>query len=219
VISTQEDERKRISRDLHDHLGQELTALRLRMSLLRDKYAQGDEAQRDFAQLEEMAQNIDEEVEFLTWELRPAAMEELGLEVALQNFINEWSEHFEVPTDFKIDRDSEKRLSPVAEINLYRIAQESLNNIAKHAEATQVNVRLADIDHSVELIIEDNGKGFEVEEKANKMKGIGLLGLGERAALLQGEVEIESAPGKGTVIQVRVPNHYEDPVTSQLNQN
>jgi PAS domain S-box-containing protein len=217
VISTQEDERKRISRDLHDHLGQELTALRLRMSLLRDKYAQSEDAGRDFAKIEEMAKNIDEQVEFLTWELRPAAMEELGLEVALQNFINEWSDHFEVPADFKIDRDSEKRLPPVAEINLYRIAQESLNNIAKHAEATHVKVTLADVDHSVALIIEDNGIGFKVEEKANKMKGIGLLGLGERAALLQGEVEIESAPGRGTVIQVLVPNNYDDHVTSQLN--
>jgi PAS domain S-box-containing protein len=212
IINTQEDERKRISRDLHDHLGQELTALRLRMRLLKDKYGKDDQSFKDISAVEDMLKEIDEQVEFLTWELRPAAMEELGLEAALHNFVVEWSEHFDTPVDLRVRRKSDKRLAPVAEINLYRIAQESLNNIAKHAGASHVNVILADVDHSVALTIQDDGVGFEVDDKANKMKGIGLLGLGERAALLNGEVEIESAPGNGTTILVRIPASYDEPL-------
>jgi PAS domain S-box-containing protein len=216
IINTQEDERKRISRDLHDHLGQELTALRLRMRLLKDKYSKDEQWTKDISTVEDMLKGIDEQVEFLTWELRPAAMEELGLEAALQNFVAEWSEHFDTPVDLRVRRKSDKRLTPVAEINLYRIAQESLNNIAKHAGASHVNVILADVDHSVALTIQDDGVGFEVEDKANKMKGIGLLGLGERAALLHGEVEIESAPGNGTTILVRVPVSYDEPIPNPM---
>jgi len=132
-------------------------------------------------------------------------IDELGLEASLENFVYEWSDHFKIPAEFSLRRKTERRLAPVAEVNLYRIAQESLNNIAKHAKATKVNVTLAEEDHTIALIIVDDGVGFEVEDKANKMKGIGLLGLGERAALLEGEVEIESAIGKGTAIHVRVP--------------
>jgi signal transduction histidine kinase len=209
VINTQEDERKRISRDLHDHLGQELTGLRLRIQLLKDKYAGEQDISDEIEALQTIAAGLDKTVDFLTWELRPASIDELGLEIALQNFVKEWSEHFNIPVKLAIDRKPEKRLAPVAEINLYRIAQESLNNVAKHAKASAVNVKLADIDHTVSMIIEDDGVGFPVEEKANTARGIGLIGLGERAALLNGEIEIESAQGKGTLIQVRIPADFQ----------
>ena len=209
VINTQEDERKRISRDLHDHLGQELTGLRLRIQLLKDKYAGEQDISDEIEALQTIAAGLDKTVDFLTWELRAASIDELGLEIALQNFVKEWSEHFNIPVKLTIDRKPEKRLAPVAEINLYRIAQESLNNVAKHAKASAVNVKLADIDHTVSMIIEDDGVGFPVEEKANTARGIGLIGLGERAALLNGEIEIESAVGKGTVIQVRIPADFQ----------
>ena len=209
VINTQEDERKRISRDLHDHLGQELTGLRLRIQLLKDKYAGEQDISDEIEALQTIAAGLDKTVDFLTWELRPASIDELGLEIALQNFVKEWSEHFNIPVKLTIDRKPEKRLAPVAEINLYRIAQESLNNVAKHAKASAVNVKLANIDHTVSMIIEDDGVGFPVEEKANTARGIGLIGLGERAALLNGEIEIESAVGKGTVIQVRIPADFQ----------
>jgi PAS domain S-box-containing protein len=210
IMNTQEDERKRISRDLHDHLGQELTGLRLRIELLKEQYGKDDKTLEAIEAVEAIAENIDKTVDFLTWELRPASIDELGLEAALRNFVNEWSDHFNIPAELNLNRRHGRRLAPVAEINLYRIAQESLNNIAKHARASKVNVTLADEDHSVALTIEDDGVGFEVEEKASKLKGIGLLGLGERAALLEGEVEIESAVGEGTAIHVRIPAIFHD---------
>jgi signal transduction histidine kinase len=105
---------------------------------------------------------------------------------------------------------SDKRLALEIEVNLYRIAQEALNNIAKHAQASNVSIVLDKLADKVVLIIEDNGIGFDVEEKVSKVRGLGLIGMGERAALVNGELEIESAIGSGTTIYVRVPASYEN---------
>jgi PAS domain S-box-containing protein len=208
VVETQEDERKRISRDIHDHLGQELTALRLRLAAMSSTAGDDPVLHEHLTELRELTEQIDSTVDFLAWELRPNAVTEVGLIESLHNFVDEWARQFKVKAEFKAFRLSQERLAPVAEINLYRIAQESLNNIAKHADASNVSVLLERRDGNVALIIEDDGKGFEVEEKANRSKGLGLLGMGERAALLQGEVEIESAPGHGTTVHVRIPAHF-----------
>ena len=208
VMITQEDERKRISRDLHDHLGQKLTALRLRIEILNSAVEQNGPFVEHLQKVQQLAKEIDADLDFLAWELRPAAIDELGLEVALANFIDEWSAHFGIPSKFNLNRSAEKRLASAAEINLYRIAQEALNNVAKYADASKVRVTLADEDHSVILTVEDDGVGFDPEEEANKEKGLGLVGMGERAAILQGELRIESAGGKGTRIHARIPAMY-----------
>src|SRR5215203_1553579 len=126
VMITQEEERKRISRDLHDHLGQKLTALRLRVEVLKSQVAENEQLQDQVLHLQDLARDIDADVDFLAWELRPAAIDELGLEVALQNFVNDWSKHFGIEANFNLDRNVNKRLAAAAEINLYRIAQEAL---------------------------------------------------------------------------------------------
>ncbi|MFL6374393.1 MAG: PAS domain-containing sensor histidine kinase [Pyrinomonadaceae bacterium] len=208
VVETQEDERKRISRDIHDHLGQELTALRLRVEAMNSTLGDNRELHEHMAKLRELTEQIDSTVDFLAWELRPNAVTEVGLQESLHSFVDQWSRQFKVKAEFKALKLAQQRLQPVAEINLYRIAQESLNNIAKHADASNVSVLLERRDGNVALIIEDDGKGFEVAEKADRSKGLGLLGMGERAALLQGEVEIESSPGHGTTVHVRIPAHF-----------
>jgi PAS domain S-box-containing protein len=210
VMITQEDERKRISRDLHDHLGQKLTALRLRMEIMSHELEEQPELKQKFLQVQEMAKEIDAEVDFLAWELRPAAIDELGLEVTLQNFIDEWSRLSNVDADFVAKRTSSRRLAAPAEINLYRIAQEALNNILKFAQASRVQVALADDDGWVELIVEDDGVGFDPPRQVDGPRGLGLIGMGERAAILQGELKIDSASGKGTVVCARVPAIYQE---------
>lgn len=212
VMITQEDERKRISRDLHDHLGQKLTALRLRVEVLKNEVERNEKLQEHIQLLEKLARDIDDEVDFLAWELRPASIDELGLEAALSKFVNEWSRHFGVLAKLDLERAAKKRLAAAAEINLYRIAQEALNNVAKYAKATTVNVTLAEEFDVIALTVEDDGVGFDPELETVKEKGLGLLGMGERAAILQGELKIESAGGKGTKIHASIPAmYYEDP--------
>lgn len=210
VMITQEDERKRISRDLHDHLGQKLTALRLRVELLKNQVTRNEELQAQIHNLESLARDIDSEVDFLAWELRPAAIDELGLEVALSNFVSEWSRHFGIDASVDLAKGAKRRLAAAAEINLYRIAQEALNNVAKYANATKVDVTLAEEDDVIALIVEDDGIGFDPESKTEQEKGLGLLGMGERAAILQGELKIESGGGQGTKIRARIPAMYHD---------
>ncbi|MFL6468036.1 MAG: PAS domain-containing sensor histidine kinase [Pyrinomonadaceae bacterium] len=210
VMMTQEDERKRIARDLHDQFGQKLTALRLRMAGLKAEIGEDSELRDRLERLEILANDLDSDVSFLAWELRPATIDELGLETTLDNFIDEWSQQFEIAAEFNLARSAKKRLASVLEINLYRIAQEALNNIAKYAKASNVNVTLTDVDHSVALTVKDDGVGFDPDEERGEERGLGLVGMGERAAILQGRLEIESAKGKGTTVRVQVPALYDE---------
>jgi signal transduction histidine kinase len=137
--------------------------------------------------------------------LRPATIDELGLEATLENFVNEFARHFNIPADFHAQKLSNKRLLPEIEINLYRIAQEALNNIAKHAQASNVSVMIEKPDHHIVLIIEDDGIGFNPRTKVDKIEGLGLVEMGERAAIVGGRLEIESKKGKGTTVYARIP--------------
>jgi len=189
---------------LHDHLGQKLTALSLVLELVKQK-CEEDELCNLIKQAQERAKEVDSELSFLAWELRPASIDELGLEVTLENYVREFSRHFQISVQFHSRGFKEKRLHPEIEINLYRITQEALSNIAKHARATDVSVLLEKPDNHIVLIIEDNGIGFNLSEKANRSTKLGLVGMSERAALIGGKVEIESKKGKGTTIFARVP--------------
>lgn len=208
LVTSQEDERRRIARDLHDQLGQRLTALRLKLASLNDVAGENEILTPKINRLQEIALRLDAEVSYLAWELRPSALDDLGFVPAVAAFVNEWSRHFEIPADFQSAKIPKRRFGRQTEIHLYRIAQEALNNIAKHAEATRVSVVLEKRDDRMILIIEDDGKGFfpgrlAVPERSGR--GLGLLGMKERAALIGGDLEIESAPGYGTTIFVRVP--------------
>ncbi len=204
LVGAQEDERKRIARDLHDELGQKLTALRLQLENVR-KICEAEEICGKIDEIQVIAKNIDADVDFLAWELRPAALDDLGLVAAIENYVREWSHHSGVTLEFHASGLKKARLVSEVETNFYRITQEALNNTHKHAKAKHVDVLLEKRDGSVILIIEDDGKGFNVKDKKNRSKGLGLVGMQERAALVGGTLEIESAPGQGTTIFARVP--------------
>ena len=205
LVEAQEAERTRIARDLHDQLGQQLTALRLKMQSVKKKC--GPDQEKPLTQMQEMAQQVDNDISFLAWELRPHALEKLGLKSALSQYISEWSKNYKINADFHIASGRARRLDPEVEINLYRIVQEALNNVSKHSKKEKVSVTLEYNKKGLVLAIEDNGRGFNVDGKrrTGKRKCVGLSGMQERAALMGGVLSIESSPGKGTTVIARVP--------------
>jgi PAS domain S-box-containing protein len=207
LIDAQEAERHRIARDLHDHLGQQMTALRLKVaSLIQNS---GESVQQPLLEIREMAFRMDRDIGYLSWQLRPMELEHFGLAAALRTFVYEWSDQSGIPAIFEAgSADAALRLPETSETNLYRIVQEALNNVAKHAQATNVTVLLHRGAQGIVLIIEDDGIGFETRQNGSdphKITGLGVVGMRERAALLKGTLEMESDPGKGTTILVRVP--------------
>ncbi|MEO7540032.1 MAG: PAS domain S-box protein [Pyrinomonadaceae bacterium] len=208
LFTIQEDERGRIARNIHDQLGQRLTAMRLKIASLKDTCADDPTLTEHIAHLEEIAGHLDSEVSFLAWEMRPPILDQTNFAEALEHYIEEWSRYSEIGAEFKASGTDEMKLDDEVETNLYRITQEALNNAAKHAEATQINVLLNKNDDSLTLIIEDNGVGFDINAASIDRAaggGFGLVGMRDRSSLISGTLEIESAKGKGTTIFVRVP--------------
>jgi len=208
IIAGQEEERKRIARNIHDHLGQQLTALRFALSYINQQGIE-DRAIADSVQgAQSIAERLDQEVDYLSWELRPAEIDDIGLEEALKTLIGEWSQHYGIEARLHSTGIATTRFSRDTEINLYRIVQEALTNISKHAEADSVVVSVERRDDKVVLVVEDNGVGFDVEAKQQLSatdRGMGLFGMHERAALVSGTIQIESEPTVGTSIFVWVP--------------
>jgi len=206
LIVTQENERRRIARDLHDQLGQQITALRLSLAVCRERASGDDTLQQQLAKAELVATRLDADIEFLAWELRPSQLDR-GLVGAIDTYVREWSSHFRVAIDIHTSRLDEDRLPPQAALSLYRIAQEALNNVAKHGHATRVAVILEQRDERVGLVIEDNGRGFDAirMNAGPQEQRFGVTGMRERAALVGGTIDIESAPGRGTTVIVQVP--------------
>ena len=148
----------------------------------------------------------------MSWELRPTELENLGLENALTTFVREWSSQYGISAEFHTSKTESNgngsRLDQVVETNLYRIVQEALNNVLKHADAKSVSVLLHHRKDEVVLIVEDNGCGFEEAFGATNGStrgGLGLVGMKERSALLNGVLEIDSQPGTGTTVVARIP--------------
>jgi signal transduction histidine kinase len=208
LVTVQEDERRRISRDLHDHLGQQLTALRMNLEVFRLQCDLDPARLKQLERTQQLAEDLDKSIDFLTWQLRPAALEHLGLAAAITELVDKWSERFSVEARFDTSGLDGVRLHRDIEENLYRIAQEALNNVAKHAKPTRVNVMLEHRDGCVTLVVEDNGCGFDLGSSAppqNEACHLGLIGMRERAALIGGELKVETAPDRGTSVHVRVP--------------
>jgi PAS domain S-box-containing protein len=213
IVKTQEDERKRIAREIHDHIGQQMTGLKLKLNHLLSKYEENSELTDQLTQLQSIASEIDSKVDFLAWELRPSIIDDLGLTAALKKYVHEWTVQFNIAAEFHQVGLNGDKLLPEIEINLYRIGQEALNNIYKHAIATNVSVLLERRDKTVSLIIEDNGVGFDPDKCATLTgddRGMGLLGMKERVELVGGSIEFESSTGKGTTIYARVPAPFEE---------
>ena len=156
--------------------------------------------------LQEIATQIDSSVTFIAGQLRPSALDDLGLQEALKMYALEWSQRFDIPLDYHSNVFAQQRLTPEVETHLYRIAQEALNNVVKHANATEVAVVLEKSETGVTLVIEDNGDGFDPKTKQTLEPGhgFGLIGMTERSNLIGAHLEIESRAGHGTTIYVRV---------------
>lgn len=207
LVTVQEAERRRIALNLHDHIGQQLTALRLTLGTMRDGHpTPAQDHQLDT--LDTLTAQMDRDLDYLAWELRPAALDDVGLEAALQQFVTTWSAQHRIPAEFHTSTWKGDRLPGATESNLYRITQEALNNVIKHAGATHVSVILERrVDEAI-LIVEDNGRGFDFEKARaarGRHAGMGLVGMEERAALIGATIQFESAPGKGSTLFVKVP--------------
>jgi PAS domain S-box-containing protein len=205
VVLAQEEERRRIARELHDQLGQQLTALRLTLETLKAQSAERTDLRTQVEMLEELALQLDRDVAFRVWELRPPEVDTLGLQTALTHYARSWSKHFGVPVHMHARWSSDDRLPSEVETTMYRLAQEALNNIAKHARANRVDVVLERSGDSVSLIVEDDGAGFDPSNVKSPGHGLGLVGMRERAALVGADLQIESTVGGGTTVIVRAP--------------
>jgi PAS domain S-box-containing protein len=203
LVVAQEDERRRLARDLHDGLGQRLTALRLMLEALSRRSSAPGESPAAIANALEVLARIDQDVDFIAWELRPAALDELGLARVLDTYVKEWSRHAGIPAKFHARPGNLQRFAPEVEASIYRIAQEGLNNVAKHARAHSVNVLLELRDETLTLVVEDDGVGVPPTVRGETM--LGLTGMRERALAVGGTVEREPTPGGGATLLASIP--------------
>jgi signal transduction histidine kinase len=201
VVAAQELERRRLARELHDETGQALTSVLLALRSLEEKAAD-DEMREVVAQVRELVVATLHDVRRLAVELRPKALDDFGLEAALERLTQTFAEQAGLPVDFHARLGSE-RLPEEVETALYRIVQEALTNIVKHARASRVSVVLTRKGESAVAVIEDDGLGFDPDETRDD--GFGLVGMRERVALLDGRIAIEASPGSGTTIAAEVP--------------
>jgi signal transduction histidine kinase len=205
VIDAQEEERKRISRELHDETSQSLTSLMVGLKVIEDT-AESVLVRERTAELRGIAARTLNDVHNLAMELRPSLLDDLGLASAVQTYIRDYSSNMDINVDLYVNGIGGLRLPPEIELTIYRIVQEALTNIAKHAEARNVSVVLRSQSSSLVTIIEDDGKGFDINETMRSAPGkLGLFGMHERASLAGGELSIESARGVGTTIILKVP--------------
>ncbi len=207
LITAQEVERKRIARELHDEAGQALTSILLGLKLI-DSASDTREAHHLIASLRALTVETLEALHDLALELRPSVLDELGLAAALKRYVKDFGAKHRLDADFQVHGLDGGRLPPSMETTLYRIAQEALTNVARHAGAANVSVLVERRGDSAILIVEDDGRGFDVERALHRSRDegrLGLFGMQERAVLIDGILTIESQPSGGSTILVKVP--------------
>jgi signal transduction histidine kinase len=205
LVELQEAERAHVARELHDETGQALSSMLLSLGLVEQE---ADQPEMVISHTNEMIVMVDDMLENLhrlAMNLRPAALDHLGLVPALEQYIETFNQQYSIKTQFEAVGLGEERLLPEIETALYRIVQESLTNVVRHAQATQADVLVKRRDDQVITIVEDNGEGFD-PETAMQTSRLGLLGMRERAEMLNGKLVIESTPGSGTTVLVEVPH-------------
>ena len=203
-VKAQERERQRVARELHDHAGQALTALQLGLSRV-ERSAASSETREMAASLRAMAVDTMGLIRSLALDLRPAALDELGLVSALRQYVKTYSARVGIPVEFDADAIVDE-LPDEAKVTLFRIVQEALTNIAKHANASRAWVALRNGGDELRLLVADNGKGFDAKLASRRMdhQSLGLFGIQERCNLLGGRLDIIS-PGDGSLLRVRIP--------------
>jgi signal transduction histidine kinase len=207
ILLAQEDERKRISRELHDVIAQTLTGINVRLAALKKEAAlHTRHLARDIASTQRLVEKSVNIVHEFARELRPAVLDDLGLIPALHSFVKLFSKRTHLHVHLKAFAGVEK-LDIAKRTILYRVAQEALNNVSRHAHASHAEVSIEKLPDSIGMKIHDNGKSFQVERVlySKGSQRLGLLGMRERVEMVGGTFCVESAPGKGTTIQVEIP--------------
>lgn len=219
LLNAREDEQKRVAMELHDELGQSLAALKLQIRVMSDEFTDQPQVCDWLGRLRSNINEIIENVRRLSRNLSPVIIDDLGLDAALENIVKNFSMVYSIPCSYHpqsldvIQSADGRRL-------MYRLVQESLNNIGKHSEATHVDFSIDVNESSVRMKIADNGKGFDLQEVENRSpehKGIGLTAMVERINMLGGTVDIESTLGSGTTVSFTIPLHadlVQEPVAS-----
>lgn len=202
VIAAQEEERRRIARELHDSTSQSLTSLMVGLRALESD-CDSPKVRQHSGELRRVAGQVLEDVHTLAVQLRPAVLDDLGLSAALNRLAKEWQKRHSIETSVIVHLGNERLTDPL-ETALYRSIQEALTNVAKHAQAKSVNVLVERRQTDIVAVIEDHGRGFNLEQ-AHRDGHLGLLGIRERAESLGGSLTIESSPGLGTSLYIQLP--------------
>ncbi|OIJ11598.1 hypothetical protein BKP35_11690 [Anaerobacillus arseniciselenatis] len=207
VMTVQEEERKRIARELHDETSHSLSSILLGLKVLQE--APSEEVRKnEISKLRQLTHNTIEEVHDLAWQLRPSILDKFGLKVAIERYIEEFKKKYPADFDLIINGFGTERLRPEVETAIFRVVQESLTNILKYSKATSVSVIIMKSSTMISVIIEDDGIGFNVEAVLNKdpsKYNLGIRGMQERVLLLGGTLNIESELEEGTAIMVKIP--------------
>lgn len=204
MVQSVEGERRRISRELHDTLGQQITLLSLHLKSLENDLADRPQAMERLKRLFDAMQEMENQVDRLAHDLRPSALDDLGLKEAMRAHIDTWSRETGVACElhtYGLDGD---RLPAVLENTFYRVMQEALTNVHKHAQAQRVGIIVERNQQQLRLVLEDDGIGFD-GSSPRRANELGLLGMAERAALVAGKLEVESTPGGGTTVYLSAP--------------
>ena len=204
IIEAQEEERRRLSREIHDGPAQMLANVMLRSELVDRTFRERgvDEALKEIKDVRKMVRSALYEVRRIIYDLRPMALDDLGLVPTLKKYLATIEEYNKLQIEFT-SYGEEKRLDTKYEVALFRLVQEAVQNAVKHAEANTIQVKFELKRDNVNIVVKDDGKGFDTSEK--KEKSFGLVGMKERIEMLDGEISIDSKPGNGTVIMIQVP--------------
>lgn len=204
IIEAQEEERKRLSREMHDGPAQMLANILLRSELVDKTFKERGRAEaiKEMKSVRSMVRTSLYEVRRIIYDLRPMALDDLGLVPTIKKYLTSIEEYNQNTIIFKLHRDTE-RLPSKYEVALFRLIQEAVQNAIKHAQAEQITVNLEIAPRLVSAIIHDDGTGFDTNTK--KENSFGLIGMNERIEMLNGELDIQSTPGNGTTVYIRIP--------------
>ncbi|MBM3133357.1 MAG: sensor histidine kinase, partial [Chloroflexi bacterium] len=209
IILIQEEERKRIARGLHDEISQSLTGLAFNLEAVLTALPEEDgETRGKLEEIKALSIKMLEEIHRVIYQLRPSLLDDLGLVAAVEWLADNYLQEAGITVFFKTTG-TERTLAPESQIALFRIAQEAITNIVRHSSAESVSIAVEFKKKAVAIHIEDDGKGFNAEEILGSRetdRGLGLLGMKERAELLEGRLSIDSSPGRGTKIDVELPS-------------
>lgn len=204
ALEEREAEHESIARELHDKFGQYLTVMALELAGIDADAATPAPVRERVRALRQRTSEAQQEMATLAWLIRPASLQGLDLESACRRLAAEWGNRSNLSFDLYLSLGAQS-LPPVVETTLYRVLQEALTNVAKHAEAGRVGIILRASSREVVLVVEDDGRGFLWDQKELPSTAMGLRGIHERLALVSGRMEIETSPGRGTTLLVSVP--------------